>query len=159
MHNAMHALKDDVDTFYEYLHLLATQRLTPIMITPNILCTMLHHIQEEIRSNAHLRLAKDPDTNVWAFYNIIKVTPVVMEDTLMLILTIPLINQSLQMNLYWIHNLPMIHPELKIQAMYELEGDYFATLMEGMFVALPDLTDVKLCIMIKGTWSSLVPSG
>ena len=100
MHNAMHALKDDIDTFYEYLCLLATQRLTPVTITPNILCIMLHHIQEEIRSNAHLQLAKDPDTNVWVFYNIIKVTPVVMEDTLMLILTIPLIDQSLQMNLH-----------------------------------------------------------
>ena len=95
MHNAMHTLKDDMDTFYKYLCLLATQRLTPVMITPNILCTMLHHVQEEIRSNAHLRLAEDPDSNVWAFYNIIKVTPVVMEDTLMLILTIPLIDQSL----------------------------------------------------------------
>ena len=44
----------------------------------------------------------------------------------------------------------MIHPELKIQAMYELEGDYFVTLMEGMFVALPDPTDVKLCLMTQG---------
>ena len=150
MHSAMHALKDDIDTFYKYLHLLATQRLTPVTIMPNILCTMLHHVQEEIRSNAHLRLAEDPNTNVWAFYSIIKVTPVVMEDTLMLILTIPLIDQSLQMNLHWIHNLPMIHPELKIQAIYELEGDYFATLMEGMFVALPNPTDVKLCLMTQG---------
>ena len=55
MHNVMHALKDDVDTFYEYLCLLITQRLTPVTITPNILHTMLHHVQEEIRSNAHLR--------------------------------------------------------------------------------------------------------
>ena len=81
MHNAMHALKDDVDTFYEYLWLLATQRLTPVTVMPNILCTMLHHIEEEIKSNAHLCLAEDPNTNIWAFYNIIKVTPVVMEDT------------------------------------------------------------------------------
>ena len=120
------------------------------MITPNILHTMLHHVQEEIKSNAHLHLAEDPDSNVWTFYNIIKVTPGVMEDTLMLILTIPLIDQSLQMNLYQIHNLPMIYPKLKIQATYELEGDYFATLMEGMFVALPNATDVKLCLMTQG---------
>ena len=32
MHNAMHALKDDVDTFYEYLHLLTTQRLTLLLL-------------------------------------------------------------------------------------------------------------------------------
>ena len=39
----------------------------------------------------------------------------------------------------------MIHPNLKIQATYKLEGAYLATLMEGMYVALPDETDVKLC--------------
>ena len=82
--------------------------------------------------------------------HIIKVTPIVMEDTLMLILTIPLRDQSLEMNLYWVHNLPMVHPKLKIQATYELEGSYFATLMEGMFVALPDAMDVKLCLMTQG---------
>ena len=61
MHNAMHTLKDYVYTFYKYLCLLATQRLTPVTITPNILHTMLHHVQEEIRSNACLQLAEDPD--------------------------------------------------------------------------------------------------
>ena len=50
----------------------------------------------------------------------------------MLILTIPLIDQSLEMNLYKVHNLPMLHPDLKIQATYELEGAYLATLMEGI---------------------------
>ena len=44
----------------------------------------------------------------------------------------------------------MIHPELKIQATYELEGNYFATLMEAMFVTLPDAMDVKLCLMTQG---------
>ena len=68
MHNAMHAVKEDVDTFYEYLHILATQRLTPVTITPNILGSLLHHVQEEIKSNTHLCLAEDPDSNVWAFY-------------------------------------------------------------------------------------------
>ena len=34
MHNAIHALEDDMDIFYKYLHLLTTQRLTPVIITP-----------------------------------------------------------------------------------------------------------------------------
>ena len=44
----------------------------------------------------------------------------------------------------------MIHPKLKIQATYELEGDYFATLVDGMFMALPGATDVKLCLVMQG---------
>ena len=54
----------------------------------------------------------------------------------MLILTVPLVDQSLQMNLYKVHNLCMLHPTLIVHAQYELEGTYFATLMEGMFISL-----------------------
>ena len=38
--------------------------------------------------------------------------PIVLQDYLMLILTVPLVDQSLQMNLYEVHNLPMLHPTL-----------------------------------------------
>ena len=65
----------------------------------------------------------------------------------MLILTVPLVDQSLQMELYKIYNLPMFHPTLHMHAQYEIEGTYLATLMEGMFVSLPSTLDVKLCLM------------
>ena len=68
----------------------------------------------------------------------------------MLILTVPLVGQSLQMNLYKVHNLPMLHPTLNVHAQYELEGAYLATLMEGMFVSLPTALDVKLCLITNG---------
>ena len=68
----------------------------------------------------------------------------------MLILTVPLIDQSLQMNLYKIHNLPMLHPTLNVHAQYELEGTYLATLIEGMFISLPSAVDVKLCLITNG---------
>ena len=65
----------------------------------------------------------------------------------MLILTIPLVDQSLQMDLYKVYNLPMLHPTLHVHAQYEIEGTYLATLMEGMFISLPSTLDVKLCLM------------
>ena len=75
--------------------------------------------------------------------------PIVLENYLMLVLTVPLIDTSLQMNLYKIHNLPTVHPQLHIQASYELEGYYFATLKHKMYVALPDKENVRLCIVTK----------
>ena len=63
-----------------------------------------------------LRLSEDPETNFWAYYGIIKLTPIVLQDYLMLILTVHLIDQSLQLNLYKVYNLPMLHPELKVHA-------------------------------------------
>ena len=68
----------------------------------------------------------------------------------MLILTVPLVDQSIWMNLYKVHNLPMLHPTLNVHAQYELEGAYLATLMEGMFLSLPTALDVKLCLITNG---------
>ena len=68
----------------------------------------------------------------------------------MLILTIPLVDQSLHLNLYKVHNLPMLHPTLNVCAQYKLKGTYLTTLMEGMFVLLPTALDVTLCLVTNG---------
>ena len=68
----------------------------------------------------------------------------------MLILTVPFIDQSLQMNLYKIYNLPMLHPILHVHAQYELESSYMATVMDGLFIMLTTALDVRLCLMTNG---------
>ena len=73
--------------------------------------------------------------------------PIVLQDYLMLILTVHLMYQLLQMNLYKVHNLPMLHPTLNMYVQYDLEGTYLATMMEGMFISLPTALDIKLCLI------------
>ena len=68
----------------------------------------------------------------------------------MLILTVPLVDQSLQMDPYKVHNLPMLHPVLNVHVQYESEGTYLATMMEGMFISLPTTLDIKLCLITNG---------
>ena len=68
----------------------------------------------------------------------------------MLILTVPLVDQSLHMNLYKVHNLLMLHLTLHVHAQYEIEGSYLATVMDGMFITLPMALDVRLCLMMNG---------
>ena len=79
-----------------------------------------------------------------------KLTPIVLQDYLMLILTIHLVDQSLQVNLYKVHNLPILHPTLNVHAQYKLKGTYLTTLMEGMFVLLPTALGVKICLVTNG---------
>ena len=150
LHSSLYALKGDADSLYEYTRALASQELNPMLIPPDILKKILHKIMEDIKSNARLGLCEDPETNIWSYYSTIKLAPIVLQDYLMLILTVPLIVQSLQMNLYKIHNLPMLHPILNVHAQYELEGTYLATLMEGMFISLPSAVDVKSCVLTNG---------
>ena len=65
----------------------------------------------------------------------------------MLILTVPLVDQSLNMNLYKVHSLPMLHPTLHVHVQYEIENTNLATVMDGMFVTLRTALDVRLCLM------------
>ena len=150
LYTAIYVLKEDIDALYEYMRVLSTQQLNPLIIPPDILHQVLDQVKDGIRLNAQLALSEDPSQNIWTYYNIIKVTPIVMDDYLMVILTIPLIDSSLDVNLYKVHNLPMLHPQLQIQVIYELEGAYFATHMHGMYATIPNETDIKLCLMSQG---------
>ena len=150
IYTAIYALKEDIDSLYEYMRVLSTQQLNPLIMPPDILREVLNQVREGIRSDARLTLSENPLENIWTYYNIIKVTPIVLDDFLMVILTVPLIDSSLNVNLYCIHNLPMLHPTLEIQVEYELEGMYFATHMHGMYATIPKATDIKLCMMTQG---------
>ena len=134
VHTSLYALRGDIELLYEYMRALASQELNPMIIPSDILKRILHKIEEDIKSNAKLKLCKDLKTNIWSYYGTVKLTPIVLQDYLMLILTIPLVDQSLQMNLYKVHNLPMLHPTLNVHVQYELEGTYLVTMMEGMFM-------------------------
>ena len=126
------------------MRILASQELNPTIIPPDILKGILHKIEEEIKSNARLKLCEDPETNIWSYYGTVKLTPIVLQDYPMLV------DQSSYMNLYKAHNLPMLHPTLNVHVQYELEGPYLATMMDGMFISLPTALDIKLCLVTNG---------
>ena len=71
-----------------------------------------------------------------------KVTPIIMKNFLLVILTIPLADQSLVMNLYKVHNMPVLHPELHVQSEYQLEGEYLSITKDKQYAALPTAQDI-----------------
>ena len=156
LQSSLYALKGDVDSLYEYMRALATQELNLMIIPPDILKKILNKVTEDIKSNARLRLSEDPKTNIRAYDGNVKLTPIILQDYLMLMLTIPFVDQSLQMDLYKVYNLPMLQPTLHVHAQYEIKGTYLAILMKGMFISLPSTLDVKLCLMTKNTCACLI---
>ena len=150
VHTSLYALQGDTELLFEYMRALAYQELNPMTIPPDVLKTILHKIEEDIKSHAILKLCEDPEINIWSYYGTVKLTPIVLEDYLMLILTVPFVDQSLHMDLYRVHNLPMLHLTLHVYAQYEIEGSYLATVMDGMFITLPTVLDVRLCLMMNG---------
>ena len=76
-------------------------------------------------------LPDDPNDNIWAYYPIMKVSPIVMEGFLIVILLIPHIDKSLQMDLYKVYNSPALHPYLKVIFCCVLVGEYLAISTSG----------------------------
>ena len=141
-------LQQNVTAIYEYLRVLSSKQVNPLLIPPDALRGVLAHIKDDMKRNPRLQLPKDPNVNIWNYYPIMKITPIVMDDFLLIILTIPLTDQSLEMNLYKVYNLPALHPELKVEFTYELEGEYLAITKNKLYAALPTAREIRIC---KGT--------
>ena len=143
-------LQENVKAIYEYMRVLATYRINSVMLPPHLLRGILERTREDMKRNPRLRLPEDPDKNIWKYYEIIRVQPIVMENFLAIILTLPIIDTSLQMNVYKVHNLPTLHPELKIQFTYQLEGEYLAISKDGIYAAIPAKADITICQATNG---------
>ena len=141
-------LQQNVKAIYEYLRVLSSKQVNPLLIPPDALRGVLAHIKDDMKRNPRLQLPEDPNVNIWNYYPIMKITPIVMDDFLLIILTIPLTDQSLEMNLYKVYNLPALHPELKVEFTYELEGEYLAIIKNKLYAALPMAREIRIC---KGT--------
>ena len=141
-------LQQNVKAIYEYLRVLSSKQVNPLLIPPDALREVLAHIKDDMKRNPRLQLPEDPNVNIWNYYPIMKIMPIVMDDFLLIILTIPLTDQSLEMNLYKVYNLPALHPELKVEFTYELEGEYLAITKNKLYAALPTAREIRIC---KGT--------
>ena len=105
------AAEANVDKIFEYLLVMTTQRVSPAVIPPIALRDLLRRVRAKMRPNTRLRLPYDPDTKgIWKYYKVIKITPVVIDKLLVILLTIPIIDSTLELNIYRIHNLPSYTP-------------------------------------------------
>ena len=109
------SLEQNVNDIYEYLRVLSSRQVNPLIIPPDSLRKVLAQVKEDMKRNPRLQLPEDPNINIWNYYSIMKITPIVMDDFLLIILTIPLNDQSLEMDFYKIYNLPTLHPKLKVK--------------------------------------------
>ena len=88
------SLQENVNAIYEYMRVLSTRRVNPLIIPPDSLRMVLAQAKEDMKRNPRLTLPEDPNINIWNYYSIMKVTPIIMKNFLLVILTIPLADQS-----------------------------------------------------------------
>ena len=143
-------LRNNVEQVYKYLRVISSQEVDPVMIPPPPLRKLLEEAEKEMAHNPRLELPYDITTEIYKYYPVMKITPVVVGDVLAMLLTIPLIDKSMKMNVYKVHNLPALDPELKVAAEYVLEGEYLAIDEHGLYVALPDAREIQICLTSQG---------
>ena len=71
---------------------LASEQLNPMIIPPDILRNILQKVQDDIKTNARLKLPDYPIKTFGITMEQLQLTPIVLGDCLMLILTVPLID-------------------------------------------------------------------
>ena len=100
-----------------------------------------------MHANPRLQLPYDPRARqIWKYYSVIKVVPIVMDKLLVILLTIPVLDKTLKLNIYQVHNLPAILPGQKVEALYQLGSKYFAIGKHGTYVTLPTEQSVRTCL-------------
>ena len=86
------------------MRVLANHEINSLVVPPSELQCILLDIKQNIHLNPWLALPDDPNDNICAYYPIMQVSPIVMEDFLIVILSIPLFDTSLHMDLYNVYS-------------------------------------------------------
>ena len=141
------SIENNIDKIFEYLRIMSSHKATSAVIPPVALRRLLLKIENRIRTNPRLRLPYDPRAGgIWKYYSVIKITLIVMDKMLVILMTIPVLDKTLELNIYQVHNLPAIPPGQEVAALYQLESKYFAIGKHGMYVTLPTEQLVRICL-------------
>ena len=82
LNNGIISLQENVDKIYEYLRTMASHEVNPLVLPPESLRKVLKSIKEEMRQNPRLELPYDPDEDIWSYYSIMRVSPIILDDFL-----------------------------------------------------------------------------
>ena len=61
-------------------------------------------------------------------------------------MTKPVLDKTLELNIYQVHDLPAVPPGFEVEAIYQLESEYFAIGKHGIYVTLPTEQSVRICL-------------
>jgi uncharacterized coiled-coil protein SlyX len=121
-------VRSHVEHLYIQLNALAIGHLTPSIMAPSELRSLLLTIKTKLPRT--LQLPGNPDTDLWSFYKFLTCTSTTHDNKLLIILSIPLLDAQETYLIYRIHNLPalmtngtnaIINNDCSMVAQYKLE--------------------------------------
>ena len=83
------SIENNIDKIFEYVRIMSNRKATSAVIPPVALRRLLLKIEDRMHANPRLRLPYDPRAGeVWKYYGVIKVTPIVMDKMLVILMAI-----------------------------------------------------------------------
>ena len=141
------SIENNIDKIFECLRIMTNHKATSAVIPPVALRSLLLKIEDCMCSNPRLQLPYDPQTEgIWKYYSMIKVVPLVIDKLLVILMTISVLDKTLELNIYQVHNLPAVPPGQEVEATYQLESEYFTIGKHGIYVTLPTEQSVRICL-------------
>jgi len=132
------------------LNMLALGHLSPSLISPKDLRGLLTEIESKLPRT--FRLPANPNTNLWLLYRTLTCATVLHNDSIVVVLSIPLLDNERRFELYKVHNLavPIMNEtnieDWKLTAKYRLEASHLAINMRRTQYALLTENEVKDCV-------------
>ena len=62
------SLEQNVNDIYEYMRVLSSRQVNPLIIPPDALRKVLTKVKEDMSTNPRLRLPEDLNLNIWNYY-------------------------------------------------------------------------------------------
>ena len=150
------SIENNIDNIFEYLRIMSNHKTTSAVISPVALGRLLLKKEDHMHANPRLRLPYEPRAGgILKYYSVIKVIPIVIDKMLVILMTTPVLDKTLELNIYQVHNLPAIPLGQEVESLYQLENKYFAIGRHGQYVTLPTeqsvrtflQTELAICIL------------
>ena len=109
LQNGLEELEEDVATIYSYISTLGSKTVTPMLISPVDLKTILNNNQALILS--YLSIPNDPNTNIWSC-EFLEIHPLIYNESLIISLIVPLVDSTFHLQLYHMHTILMVNKVL-----------------------------------------------
>ena len=139
LHSGMHSVKIDI---LSILSVISYQKLTPTLLNPLGLTSLLIKLETQLVSHSRLALPQWNGENTWYMCKFIKLWSFMKSGTLYTILHTPLVDKSLEFHLFRIQNIPSLHPGLKKSFRYSIQEEFLTIRLDVQYITCPLSTDI-----------------
>ena len=99
---------------------MATHIISPLLLPEYTLREVLENIKSGMVQHPSLAIPNDSNKDIWSYYELLQLSPIVFNDHLVVTLQVPLADKSLVTNVYEAYNFAILHPVLQKAFQYSL---------------------------------------